>query len=268
MTEGGLRLGDNLQPSQRYEEIGRLLDHSGEMAVEEFAERLGVSRETIRRDLSRLDAMGKLRKFHGGARSVARSGAAIEKEGPFAHRMAENAEAKIRIGKAASRLFARDDSLFIDTGSTTIAMAQALAKLQGLVVITNSPRIAATVADNGSHKVFLIGGAYGADAGESLGALALEQIAKFRARHVVLTIGAIDETSIMDFDVQEAEIAKAMIERAERITVLADHSKFDRRAVFEVASLSEVDTLVTDVRPPAAMVDALTAAGVELIVAD
>lgn len=238
------------------------------MAVEEFAARLGVSRETIRRDLTRLDSIGKLKKFHGGARVVTRATVAIDTEGPFAQRMAQNAEAKRRISRVASRILASEDSLFIDAGSTTVVMAEALAELQSLVIITNSPRIAATVATNNSHKVFLIGGAYGADAGESLGPLALEQIAKFRARHVILTIGAIDTTSIMDFDLQEAEVAKAMIERADRITVLADHSKFARRGVFEVAPLSAIDTLVTDVDPPTEIGEALIAAGVELLVAD
>ncbi|WP_244611155.1 DeoR/GlpR family DNA-binding transcription regulator [Ensifer sp. M14] len=257
-----------LQPSKRYEEISRLLDHSGEMTVEDFADRLGVSRETVRRDLTRLDAMGKLRKFHGGARTASRGNAAIEAEDPFTQRMAQNTDAKKRIASAARRLVASGDSLFIDTGSTTVAMAEALVALHGLVVITNAPRIAAIVAGNPSHKVFLIGGAYGVDAGESLGPLALEQIAKFRARHVILTVGAIDATSIMDFDLQEAEVAKAMIERSDRITVLVDHSKFNRRGVFEVAPLSAIDSLVTDNRPDAALVEALTAAGIELIIAE
>lgn len=87
---------------------------------------------------------------------------------------------------------------------------------------------------------------------------------KFRARHAVLTIGAVDLSCIMDFDLQEAEIAKAMIERADHVTVLADSSKFDRRAVFEVAPLSRIDTLVTDIQPSDPMARAIAAAGVQL----
>nr|WP_272872530.1 DeoR/GlpR family DNA-binding transcription regulator [Allorhizobium borbori] len=189
----------------------------------------------------------------------------MEKEGPFAQRLAQNAEAKRKLARAACRLFQPGDSLFIDTGSTTVALAEALADLDGLVVVTNAPRIVVTLAANPSHSLFLIGGAYGADAGESLGPLALEQIGKFRVRHAVLTIGALDTQSVMDFDLQEAEVAKAMIERADRITVLVDHSKFDRRAVFEVAPLSRIDTLVTDKPPSEAMGRALAAAGVEVI---
>lgn len=251
--------------SSRHEDIIALLAASGEMTVEELAERLDVSRETVRRDLARLDAGGRLRRFHGGARAV--SGVEFEKEWPFAQRMAQNAAGKKRIAAAARELFQPEDSLFIDTGSTTVAFAEALTAHTALVAITNSPRIAATLAGNHSHKVFLLGGAYGADAGESLGPLALEQIGKFRARHAVLTVGAIDQTCVMDFDLQEAEVAKAMIERADRVTVLADHSKFDRGAVFEVAPLGRIHRVVTDLPPSEAMGRALAAAGIELIVA-
>lgn len=253
--------------SSRHEDIIALLAASGELSVEDLAERLAVSRETVRRDLARLEAGGHLRRYHGGARSLA-AGAEPETEWPFAQRMAQNAAGKKRIALAARALFGAEDSLFIDTGSTTIAFAEALAACPSLVAITNAPRIAATLAANHSHKVFLLGGAYGADAGESLGPLALEQIGKFRARHAVLTIGAVDAHCVMDFDLQEAEVAKAMIERADRVTVLADHSKFDRRAVFEVAPLARIHRLVTDLSPAEPMRRALAEAGVELIVAD
>jgi DeoR family glycerol-3-phosphate regulon repressor len=255
-----------MQPSERQDQIVAMLGRAGEMTVDELADALAVSRETIRRDLTRLDARGKVRKFHGGARVMTIPASVMETEGPYALRLAQNAEAKRRIAQAAAPLFQMEDSLFIDTGSTTVAMAEALARLEALVIITNSPRIAATAAINPGHKVFLIGGAYGPDAGESLGPLALEQIGKFRARHAVITIGAIDTNCIMDFDLQEAEVAKAMIERADRVTVLADHSKFDRRAVFEVAPLTRIDTIVTNMPPGEAMQAALSAAGIDVIV--
>ena len=256
-----------MQPSQRHEAIVSLLRDASEISVEEFAKKLGVSKETIRRDLTHLDAAGHLHKFHGGARPMALALVAGDKEGPFAQRMAQNIEAKRRIARTAGRLFKPGDSLFIDTGSTTVAMAESLAQLSGLTVITNSPRIAATVAANNTHKVFLLGGAYSADAGESVGPLALEQVGKFRAGHVILTVGAIDVACVMDFDLHEAEMAKAMIERADRVTVLADRSKFDRQAVFEVAALRKIHAVVTDVPPSDRMARSFGAAGVSLIVA-
>ncbi len=237
------------------------------MSVEALADHLDVSRETVRRDLARLEADGRLRRFHGGAKALGGAAALPETEGPFAQRMMQNPEAKRGIGRAAAALFEPGTSLFIDTGSTTIAFAEALALRPPLVAITNAPRIAATLAARQGHKVFLIGGAYGADAGESLGPLALEQIGKFRADVAVLTIGGLDASCVMDFDLQEAEVAKAMIERADRLVVLADHSKLDRRAVFEVAPLALVDVLVTDLPPAEPLARALAAAGIDLVIA-
>lgn len=258
--------GHPVQPSERREKIVALVRRTGDMTVEALAAALGVSQETIRRDLTQLDSAGRLRKYHGGARSVIASAVSAEKEGPFAQRLAQNAEEKRRLARAACRLFRPGDSLFIDTGSTTVALAEALVSVDGLVIVTNSPRIVATLSANASHTLYLIGGAYSSDAGESLGPLALEQVSKFRARHAVITVGALDTASVMDFDLQEAEMAKAMIARAESVTVLADHSKFDRRAVFEVAPLARVDTIVTDAQPSDSMARALTAASVRLIV--
>ncbi|MGV3550946.1 DeoR/GlpR family DNA-binding transcription regulator [Rhizobium sp.] len=265
---GATRIGrPTLRPSKRHDEISALLVQAGELSVEELADRLDVSRETIRRDLTKMDGEGRLKKFHGGARAAGNGGEATVNEGPFAIRMAENYDSKRKIAVAAAALLKADDSLFVDTGSTTVAFADEIAKVPSLMVITNSHRIAATVGVNSANKVFLIGGAYAADAGESVGPLAIEQIGKFRARYAVLTVGAIDTSSLMDFDLQEAEVAKAMIDRADKVIVLADHTKFEQRAVFEVAPVTAVDIVVTDRPPSPAVVAFLASSNVELVIA-
>ena len=257
-----------MQPEARHKEIVSLLARHGEIGVERLASLLSVSRETVRRDLTALDAQGQIRKFHGGARFLDSTRRVIETEGPFADRMAHNAGAKRRIAATAKALFAPGDSIFLDTGSTTIFMAEALAQLSLLTVITNSAAIARIVAGSPTNKVFMIGGAFSVDANENVGPLALEQIARFRARHVVLTVGAIDADGIMDYDLQETEVARAMIDRADRLTVLADHSKFDRRAVFDVAPIARIGTLVTDRVPDLTTGSSLATAGVSVVVAD
>ena len=250
-----------MEPGRRRDAIAALVDQMKERSVEDLAARLAVSRETVRRDLTLLDGAGRLRKVHGGARAVA-SGTA---EGPFAQRMGQAVEAKRRIAEATARLIGPGASLFIDMGSTTLAVAGALAAVSHLTVMTNGPQIAALIGANRTNKVFLIGGAYEAEVGENLGPLAQEQIGKFRAQHVILTVGGIDGDGIMDFDLGEAEVARAMIARAEGVTVVADHGKFARRAVFEVAPLRRIARLVTDRAPTAPLAAALAEAGVQVI---
>nr|WP_321455472.1 DeoR/GlpR family DNA-binding transcription regulator [uncultured Cohaesibacter sp.] len=255
-----------MHPRERRREVLAHVNRFHDISVEDLAEKLNVSRETIRRDLTKLEAEGVLHKYHGGARSLETQQDDPHTESPYATREAHNISEKRMIAATTGRLFKPGDSIFMDTGSTTLAVAKELAQIPSLTVITNSPRIAATIAEEKLGKVFLIGGAYEPEVAENLGPLALEQIAQFRAEHAVLTIGAMDATCIMDFDLQEAEIARAMMGRASTVTIVADHSKFDRRAVFEIAPLNRITRIVTDRPLSQTLKDALTEADVEIII--
>jgi DeoR family glycerol-3-phosphate regulon repressor len=260
-----MMVGTVMTPEERRQEITRLAQAEGRVLVEELVGRLKASRETIRRDLTVLADRGILLKYHGGARTPR-----PDVEGPFQARMAANMPAKRAIAAAAARLFEPGDTLFVDTGTTTLCLAEALGRLSGLTVVTNAPRLAAAIAGSGgANQVFLIGGAFKTDAAETVGPLAIEQIRRFRPRHAVLTIGALDvEGGVMDYDIDEAEVAAAMIAQAEVLTVVADASKLGRRALFPVCPLATLDRLVTDTPPPPALAAALAEAGVTVILAE
>lgn len=247
----------------RRAEIVGLVSTRQQMSVDELALELQVSRETIRRDLVALHEEGRLRKFHGGARTAS---AGMPIENPYPQRLVENVEAKHSIAASLCGHLRPGDTLMIDTGSTTLILAEHLARVDGITVITNAPRIAELVASNTSNRVYLLGGAFNPVVGESLGPLVLDQIARFRATYAVLTVGAIGTEGIMDYDLQEAEVARAMIARADQILVLADASKLDRRAVFDVAPLGAVSRLFTNAAPVGKLAEAMTAAGVLTVV--
>ncbi len=232
--------------------------------VEELAELLNISRETIRRDLTDLANLDKIKKVHGGAVLPQVFG-----EGSFQQRMSENALSKAKIAQAAAKLFTAGETLFIDTGSTTQYFAQELSEISGLTIVTNSTWIARTVAGSTStNQVFLLGGEFRADNSQTIGAMVTSQIRSFRAHHVVLTIGALDwRTGAMDFDIEEAQIARAMIEQSQTITLLTDSSKFNKLASFEVCSLEKIDRIICDTKPPEKLYKALKKANVEIIIA-
>jgi DeoR family transcriptional regulator, glycerol-3-phosphate regulon repressor len=251
------------ESTDRHARIVDIVAQKGRVSVEELAQLHQVSHETIRRDLVSLDRSRLLRRFHGGAAALS-----ADQEGPFSLRMTDHVEEKRRIARRAASLFGAGDSLFIDTGSTTQVFAEELARVQGLTLITNSQRIAQAVARSSGSEVLMIGGSYRPEARECLGPLAIEQIRRLNAQHCVLTIAALDaEKGAMDFDIGEAEVARAMIERSERLTIIADASKFERRALMEVCPLEAVDRIVTDRLPAPALAAALRAAEVEVIVA-
>ena len=252
------------ESTDRHARIVDIVAQKGRVSVEELAQLHQVSHETIRRDLVSLDRSRLLRRFHGGAAALS-----ADQEGPFSLRMTDHVEEKRRIARRAASLFGAGDSLFIDTGSTTQVFAEELARVQGLTLITNSQRIAQAVARSSGSEVLMIGGSYRPEARECLGPLAIEQIRRLNAQHCVLTIAALDaEKGAMDFDIGEAEVARAMVERSERLTIIADASKFERRALMEVCPLEAIDRIVTDRLPAAALAAALRAADVEVIVAN
>lgn len=253
-----------MNPRERQALIVEQVRHSERVFVDDLAESLGASRETIRRDLTALANRGVVQKVHGGATMPHPDG-----EGPFQARMALNAPAKQRIAAAAAKLFTPGDTLFVDTGSTTLYFAEALAEVGGVTVITNSSAIARQLGLNGSEdRVFLLGGEFKADNQETVGPLALQQIKSFRPSCAVITIGALHaEAGIMDYDFDEAQVALAMIEQAGRLVVLADASKFGQLALVGICGLGEIDVMVCDAAPNGALAEALAAAKVEIVVA-
>ena len=256
-----------MTPAERRDRIIEALRGRPRVTVEFLAGHLGISRETVRRDLAALDRERVLKKVHGGAVALPSARPDAFAEGPFADRMLDAERAKRAIGRRAAALLSGEDSLFVDTGSTTIHFAEELGKLAGLSIITNSASIATSSSKGQRNRVHLLGGEFRCDGQETLGPTTVEQIEQLRARHAFLTVGGIDGRSVSDFDVQEAHVARAMIRSARQVTVLADASKFDRQGVFEVAQLSRIDRLVTD-RVPAAIRADLEAAGVEVILAE
>lgn len=252
-----------MRPDHRRTAILDLLRQHERLSVADIAGRVASSQETIRRDLSALASRSLVRKFHGGATLRP-----ADTESPFSTRMSERAAQKRQIARAASLLPAEGESLFIDTGSTTIAFADELARRARLTVVTNSPAIANRLARSpGFSGVFLLGGQYHAEVDETVGPLCLEQIRRFRATHAFLTIGALSPDGFMNFDIDEAEVARAMVAQADQVTLLADSSKFSRTALFEVAPLAAARRLITDAPPPGRLARALEAAGVEVVLA-
>lgn len=256
-----------MRPADRRDVIVDLVREHERVTVDFLADQLAASCETIRRDLTELAARGLVRKFHGGATLPDLSGVGLKSEGSFPARMQEHSREKRAVGRRAAALFSPGDTLFIDTGTTTVIFADELVKLSRLTVITNSLSIAQTIARNQKNRAFLIGGEYSDDASETLGTLAVEQISRFHANYAVLTVGAIEADGVFDFNLNEAEIARAMVAQSRHVTVLADSAKFGRSALFQVCSLIAIDRLVVNSAPEGVMAEALRAAEVEMILA-
>jgi len=259
---GGLALKRTaLRPSSRKAAILEVIESNGSALVETLALEFGTSVETIRRDLNALADSGSVRKVHGGAVRASAS-----QESAFGVRAKQNTLAKQLVAEKLAGVVSPGQSMFMDTGTTTLACAAALAGMRGLFVVTNSVRIAdALLAGGGDAKVTLLGGAYHQDNAQTLGPTAIAEIAQLNVEHAILTVGTLDERGAFDFSEDEALVARAMINAANKVTVVADSSKLHRRSTFRVCELNQIDRLILDKTPDKALGDVLRFAGVEVI---
>ena len=144
------------------------------------------------------------------------------------------------------------DTLFVNTGSTTVYFAEEINKNAQLTIVTNSFEIAQIVTSGQSNTTtYVLGGVYRPGNRQTIGAMVTSQLSSFRAHHCFLSVGAIDvQSGLLEFSHEEANLARAMVEQAQKLTVLADSKKFDALASFKVCDLSRVDNLITDQQPP------------------
>jgi len=248
--------------TKRHGAILKLLEGRGSLSVSALSQELGVSTETARRDIRALVDAGAAVRVHGAVGLAGQIG-----EAPFERRMRENATAKRTIAQAMANRIADGDSLMIDTGTTTSFLARELLGHRRLTVVTNSSDIARTLATVNGNRVFMAGGELQGDSGASLGASALDFISRFAVDHAIISAGAIDESGIMDFDLREAEFARAVLACGKHRLVISDASKFARRGFIRVAGFDQIDTIVTDQAAPEDVGSAMDEANVSVSLA-
>jgi DeoR family glycerol-3-phosphate regulon repressor len=251
----------NLNLSRRQSEIVALLRETGRVGVEELAARFAVTPQTIRRDLNELSDARLISRVHGGA--IIASGVANL---AYEARKLVARPYKQLIGEVAARLIPDDSSVFINIGTTTEEVARALAGRSGLLVITNNLNVATQLYPNKGISVIVAGGTVRSSDGGIIGASAVELIRQFRVDIAVIGTSAIDaDGTLLDFDVREVTVSRAIIENARRVILVTDSSKFTRTAPVRIATLGEIDVLVTDALPNAAMAALCRAHEVEVI---
>jgi DeoR family glycerol-3-phosphate regulon repressor len=252
-----------MRATQREQEILGLLREAGSGRIADFSRRLGVSEETVRRAVQRLESRGLVQRVHGGAALTG-----WPPEPSLDQRMAENPAAKETIARAVADLLPDGSSLFLDVGSTTAYVARALRARRELVVVTNSIAVAQALATRNGNRVFMAGGELRAHDGGAFGAEALAFVRQFRVDYAVLSAAAITAgAGFLLHDLREAEFSRAIIEGAGQSIVAADASKFARSAPIRIAPPDRFARLVTDAPPPPDIAAMLAAAGVAVTVA-
>ena len=237
------------------------------LSIERLAERLGVTLQTVRRDVTQLAQAQLVQRYHGGVRVPLPNHSTTENLA-HAQREALNASGKQRLAKAVAQAIPNHCSVLINLGTTTEAIARELLQHQGLRVITNNLNVARTLAANPGCEVIVAGGVMRPLDHGIVGETAVDFIRQFRVDIGLIGISGIEaDGSLRDYDLREVKVAQALIEHSRSVWLAADHSKFNRPAMVELARIDQIDRFFTDQPPPEPFPALLQEAGVEFIVA-
>ena len=226
----------------RLPEILERARSEGRVTVDELAQHFGVTAQTIRRDLAELDDAGKLERVHGGA--ILRSGTVNI---GYQERAALHAEEKRAIGRACASQIPEGASIFLAIGTTTEAVARELRRHGGLMVVTNNMNVANILAENPQCQVIVTGGTLRRSDGGLTGPLTEAAIRQFKVDIAVIGCSALDgEGDMLDYDIHEVGVSRALIAQARKAWLVTDQSKLSRTAPARIDSLAVLDSVFTD----------------------
>ena len=245
--------------ANRHRQILDRAKQGADLSVSAMAAAFDVSMETVRRDLIELEAQGLLRRVFGGAVPIGRQGA------PADDRAMVNAAGKAAIGAIVAGLVEPEMWVYVDSGTTALAAARALATGPSLRVLTHMPAIAdaLTAHEPSRHHVELTGGVYNPRHRRLTGDAILDTVRDRRFDLAIVGVhGMTIDDGVVDWNDASFRLKRRLLQRAQRCIWLADAQKFDKPAYHLTASFEDLDTLVTDRPPPDAFEDRLYEAGV------
>jgi len=245
----------------RRQAVLELIRTQGEVSVEALSERFSVSVQTVRKDLGRLGEERLVVRTHGGARLASR----VENMSYEARSLLAE-DAKRSIALAVAERVPASASLFVNIGTTTEAVAEALTGHDGLMVITNNINVASLMRPHENLQVIIASGEVRSSDGGIVGEAAVDFIRQFKVDYAVIGASAIDEEgALLDFDYREVKVTQAILENARHVILVADASKHERMAPVRIGHVSRVHTFVTDRCPHADFRQRLHGFGVTLV---
>lgn len=250
---------------ERRRKILESLDQSERVTVQELVRRFGVSAVTVRKDLDALTDAGAIVRSHGGAlKPIGPTDIAINIKEILHH------EEKVRIGAAAAALVQNDETIILDSGTTTLEVARQLAarKFRALTVITNGLNIAMELAHLSHVRLLMIGGLVRHVSYSVVGPHAEQMLQGLNADRLFLGVDGLDlQIGLMTPDVLEAQLNTQLIRVAREVNVVTDSTKFGRRSLSLIARLNAVHRVITDDKIEPAVAEALRAQGIAVLTA-
>lgn len=248
---------------ERQRVILRLVEERGKAEVDDLSERLHVSDMTIRRDLSELHERGLLERVHGGA--LLQTGGA-DYEPPVIDRAKSRSETKRRIGLRVAALIRDGEKIFLGSGSTTAAVAEALLRHRNLTVVTNAVNIALNLIGAPDINVTVTGGFLRRSELSLIGHFAESTIRGLQVDKVIIGMRGIDPVKGLTSDnMEELMTDQAIMNMSKNVIVAADDTKFGHVAAIRTAPVTAATTIVTNAGGPKDILEAIRKMGVRII---
>ncbi|MFE6225922.1 DeoR/GlpR family DNA-binding transcription regulator [Streptomyces sp. NPDC057854] len=249
--------------AERRDHLLELLAREGKVVAKDVAVRLGISEDTVRRDLRDLAGEGLCQRVYGGALPVSPAVA------DYGTRQSVAPDGKRRVASVAAGLVRPGGVVILDGGTTALAVAHALPKDRACTVITHSPTIAVALLDHPKAEVFMIGGRLFRHSAVACGAAAVEAAQNVSADLFLLGVtGVHPEAGLTTGDAEDAAMKRALAARAADTYVLASSEKIGTASRYRVLAWEEISGLITDAPPRDPVVERLAADGIEVLSAD
>ncbi len=237
-----------MKPDKRHQAILYAVMRHGYVSIDSLAEELGVSSQTIRRDITELDRTGMLERRPGGA-----SSRTTILNSAYNERQVEDFKEKERIGRTIAEYIPNNSSIFLTLGTTVEIIAYGLLERSGLMIITNNVVAALTLNKKTDFEVVLASGYMRKSSNGLVGESTIEFVNGFQCDYVITSTGGISETDgyLLDYHTADVSVAQCMMRNAHKVLLAASQSKFGRKAVVKYAPLKSVDVLFCGAPVPA-----------------
>lgn len=223
--------------------ISELLEKNGSVRVTELSQMLNISEVTVRNYLTEMESMGLLTRTHGGAISSYKPYCSMN----FNQRLETNHQAKDLIGKKIAEMIEPNDTIMLNSGTTTLLAFRHFPKDYNLNIVTNSIAIALEASANSNFNVILVGGSINTKYQYTYGSDAASQLKNYHADKLVLSVDGIDlKSGFSTYYNKEASIDKVMLEQSDICLVAADETKFRRNAFTKICDIDKTDYIITD----------------------
>lgn len=227
--------------TQRHARLVQMVLDEGSVSIADAAKRLGVSIETVRKDIIDLDAQGLLKKVRGGAIRIKE----LDVEHPISEKHTVNADRKHVISMRALDFIPDGASIILDVGSTPLALAELLAQKSGYTIFTNSAP-ALNILSKSDNDVFVLGGHLRKSSGAILGDWTNAQLKTIQTDIALIGADACQPNGPMITPYEEVTVKREMFSVSQKTLLLADSTKFEKTAAFLVCGWDDIDVLVTD----------------------